>query len=59
MNFSGLPVELHHIIFCFIDLEDILALRKAIYKSPLLLDSMAYLSSLSLSDIQILSRTHS
>ena len=59
MKFSRLPVELHHIIFCFMDPEDILALRKAIYKSPLFLDLMADLSSLSLSDIQILSRTHS
>lgn len=36
MNFNRFPVELHHQILCSMDPEDILALRKAIYKISLL-----------------------
>lgn len=36
MIFNRFPVELHHQILCFMDPEDLLALRKAIYKSSLL-----------------------
>ena len=35
MIFNCFPVELHHQIVSFMDPEDILALRKAIYKLPL------------------------
>ena len=35
MIFNYFPVEMHHQIISFMDPEDILALRKAIYKLPL------------------------
>lgn len=37
MNFSCFPVELHHHILCLAEPEDLIALRKARHKVPLLL----------------------